>query len=111
MRPALQPRRTIGRHGFRREAVDGLLHRHRLLLLRTEPAHRDGPFDRLALADDEQHRHFGERMFAHLVGDLLVAQIAFDAQPAFAGERDQFTRIIVGLLGDRRDDDLQRREP
>ena len=32
------------------------------------------------LADDQQHRDFRQRVFAHLVVDLLVAQVEFDPQ-------------------------------
>ena len=50
-------------------------------------------------------------MFAHLVGDLLVAQVHLGAQPGLAGGGGQLHGVIVAVLRDRADDGLQRREP
>ena len=50
-------------------------------------------------------------MLAHLVIDLLVAQVAFDAQVARALRRDDdLARVGICVFGDG-DDGLQRREP
>ena len=60
----------------------GLIERHELLILAPQAAHGDGAGFGLALADDEDDRHLGERVFAHLVVDLLVAQIGSTRRPA-----------------------------
>jgi hypothetical protein len=50
-------------------------------------------------------------VFAHLVVDLLVAQIALDPQARRRQLRHDLMRIIVGIGDDRRDHRLHRREP
>src|SRR3954468_22590400 len=81
------------------------------LILRTKAPDRDGALGRLLAAEDEQHRHLGERMLANLVVDLLVAQVRRDPQARPAGGARELTRVAVRLRGDRRDDDLHRCEP
>ena len=46
-----------------------------------------GAFGRFLLADHEQRRDLGERVLAHLVIDLLVAQVALDAQAELCAPR------------------------
>ena len=86
----------------------GFIEPHRRLILRAKAPDRNGAFDGFLLAKDPKDRHLGERMLAHLIGDFFVAKIALDTKPALARRRDHLVSIIVGLLGDRRDDDLQR---
>src|ERR1700681_797014 len=50
-------------------------------------------------------------MLAHLVIDLLVAQIARRAQASTLRQRYRFAREIVGILRDGGDHGLYRREP
>ena len=60
--------------------------RHHLLLLAAEAPHRDRALLGLALADHQHHRRLGQRVLAHLVVDLLVAQIDLRrADPPAAG--------------------------
>ena len=58
-----------------------------------------------------ERRHFRKRMLTYLEIDLLVAQIRLDTQPRPARSRRHRACIIVGIVGDGRDDSLQRREP
>ena len=53
------------------------------LRVRAEAAHRDRVLGRLLAADGQQHRNLRQRVLAHLVVDLLVAQIDLDPQPRF----------------------------
>ena len=53
---------------------------HLLARVGAERAERDGALLRLALADDEQIGDLGEAVLAHLVVDLLVAEVGLDAQ-------------------------------
>ena len=62
-------------HCFGHDFLDRSVEGEHLLLLRSEPPHRDRPLLSLALADHEHHRHLGKRVLAHLVIDLLVAEI------------------------------------
>src|SRR3546814_1918794 len=77
----------------------------------AEGADRDGAFLGLALADDEQIGDFGEAVFADLVVDLLVPEVAFGADARRGELRHRILRIIVGVADDRRDHRLHRREP
>ena len=43
--------------------------------LLAEAAHRHGALLRLPLADRQDERHLGERVLAHLVADLVTAEI------------------------------------
>ncbi len=54
---------------------------------------------------------FWQRVLAHLVVDLLVAEIEFGAQARPRQVRVNLARVVVGVRGDRGDDDLRRREP
>ena len=54
--------------------------RHHLLRLRAQPAQRHLALLGLAAADDGDHRDLGQGVLAHLVADLLVAQVGLDAQ-------------------------------
>ena len=94
----------VRRRRFGDERIEDRVHRAGLLRLRSEPAHGNRPLGRLLAADDQHHRHFRQRMFPHLVVDLLVAKIDLGAQAAFSRGRDDFHRVIVRLLRDRRDD-------
>src|SRR3546814_3395218 len=69
----------------------------------AEGADRDGAFLGLALADDEQIGDFGEAVFADLVVDLLVPEVAFGADARRGELRHRILRIIVGVADDRRD--------
>jgi hypothetical protein len=57
------------------------------LLGRAEPAQGYRAFLGLALAHHQKHGHLGKGVLAHLIVDLLVAQIGFRAQarPAECG--------------------------
>src|SRR5271166_1405136 len=102
---------TIRRTSLCGERCYGVAERHRRLVGRSEPPDGYGALDALPLADDQQDGNFGVRMLPHFIGDLLIAQIALDAQAFLARRRDHVERVFVGLLGDRRDDDLQGRKP
>ena len=52
-----------------------------------------------------------QAVFAHLVVDLFVAQVGFDADARRFELRRGVLRIIVGIGHNRRDDRLHRREP
>jgi Undecaprenyl-phosphate glucose phosphotransferase len=67
----------------RRKRGERRIERHHALLVRAEPAHRHGAFRCFLAPDHEQDRHLGERVLAHLVVDLLVAQVELGAQAAF----------------------------
>src|SRR5579864_5773492 len=71
----------VWRYGFLGKHLERCIERHGLLLLAAQAADRDRALGGFLLADDEQHRHLRQRVLADLVVDLLVAQIAFDAQP------------------------------
>ena len=60
------------------------------MLLGAEPAQRDRAFFGLALADDQQQRDLGEAVLAHLVVDLLVAKVGFNANPGRGELRRDF---------------------
>ena len=81
------------------------------MILAAEPAQRDRSFLGLALADDEQQRDLGQAVFAHLVVDLLVAKVGFDANSGRGELRRDFLRIDVGIGHDGRDHRLDRRQP
>ena len=70
-RPAAPPRRRAPRARHRAAARSGLP---------AEAADRDRALGRFLAPDHEQRRHLGKRMLAHLVIDLLVAQVGLDAQ-------------------------------
>src|SRR3546814_3327309 len=65
----------------------------------------------LALADDEQIGDFGEAVFADLVVDLLVPEVAFSADARRDKLRHRVLGIIVGVRNDRRAHRLNGREP
>src|SRR3546814_17738474 len=77
---------AVGRHSIaevRRRRLgcqhrDRLGERHDALVVLAEGADRDSALLRLALADDEQVRNLGEAVLAHLIVDLLVAQVALE---------------------------------
>src|SRR5579883_3631611 len=73
-------RREVRRDGFVDERGQSRVEAHCPLLAGAEPADRDRSFARLLLPGDEQDRNLGQRVFAHLVADLLVAKIALDLQ-------------------------------
>ena len=65
----------------------------------------------VAFADDKQDGNLGKRMLAHLVADLLVAQVGLNPQPGRLGRRRDLARIAIGVVGDRRHDPLHRCQP
>src|SRR5688500_11306983 len=69
------PTPDVGRHGLVGQSAERLNEGNHLLVLLAEPPDRNGAFGRLLLAGHQQRRDLGERMLAHLVVDLLVAQI------------------------------------
>ncbi len=101
----------VGWHRFIPQKLDRGIKAHRLLLRRAEPAHVHRALLDLALAGNQDHRHLGKRVLAHLVGDLLVAQVALDPKSRIGEPLDDLPGIVVGLRHDRRDDDLHRRDP
>src|SRR3546814_1365803 len=72
---------------------DGFGERHDALAVVAEGADRDGAFLGLALADDEQIGDFGEAVFAVLVVDLLVPEVAFSADRS-----DEHTSELQSLM-------------
>src|SRR5262249_19848705 len=62
------------------KAADGFLERQHLLGVGAQAAQRHRSVLRLLAADDGDHRDLGQRVFADLVVDLLVAQVGLDAQ-------------------------------
>ena len=80
-------------------------------VVRNEPADGDRAFLRLPFPDHEQRRHLGQRMFADLVIDLLVARVDLGADAGLRQLRLHLPRIIVDLVDDGRDDRLHRRQP
>ena len=64
-----------------------------------------------AIANDQQVRDFRERMFAHLVVDLLIAEIASHANTSGFKLGDGLLAIIVSVGRDRRDHSLHRCKP
>ena len=66
----------VRRDRFRGKRCDRGIERKHPLFLLAEPADRDGALGRFLAADHQQRRNLGERMLAHLVIDLLVAQVA-----------------------------------
>src|SRR5262245_42438477 len=97
--------------GFGAKLLDGCGERQASLVLCAQAAQRHGALGDLALADREQHRNLREAVLAHLVVDLLVAQIRLGAQARAAELGNDFVRVRIRIRRDRRDDDLQRREP
>src|SRR5688572_18076337 len=97
--------------GVGAQLLDGRRQRQRGLVLRSETAQRHCAFGDLALADREDDGNLREAVLAHFVIDLLVAQIGLGAQARSGELRHDLLRIAVGIRGDRRDDDLQRRQP
>src|SRR3546814_14797684 len=65
----------------------------------------------LALADDEQIGDFGEAVFADLVVDLLVPEVAFSADARRGKLRPRVLCIIVGVRNDCPDHPLNGGEP
>jgi hypothetical protein len=63
------------------------------------------------LADDEDHRDLADRMFAHLVIDLLVAEIGLGAQSCLAQQVTDFQRVGVAFRRDGGHDNLRGCEP
>ena len=90
-------------HCFGRDCLDRVVEVEHLLLLDAEPPDRNRPLLRLALADHEHHRHLGERVLAHLVVDLLVAEVGLGAQPGAPQRLKHLAGIGVGVGDDRRD--------
>ena len=101
----------VGRHRFLGERLERRVERHDLLVFLAEAADRDRALGRFLLADHEQDRDLGEGVLAHFVVDLLVAQVAFDAQPKLSCGFDHLARKAVGIRGDGGDDRLHRRQP
>src|SRR5690606_1132688 len=101
----------IRRDRLVRQRGDGRVERDDALLLAAETADRDLALLGLTLADDEQYRDLAQRVLADLVVDLLVAQVAVDAQAGGAKLRDDVERVGVGVRHDRAHHHLQRRKP
>ena len=90
------------------ERGEGGVEAHDVLAFLAEAADRNRAVARLLAADHEQSRHLGERMLAHLVIDLFVAQVALDPQARALRGCDDLARILIGVLGDGGDHRLQR---
>ena len=88
----------IGRRRLVGQRAQSGIEAHARLLIRAEPAQRNRALRRFALADDHQDWDFGKRMFAHLIGDLLIPEIRLDSETRLARRRQNFDGIIVGVL-------------
>ena len=72
---------------------------------------RDGLRFGFARAEGNLDRHLLQGMFTHLVANLLVAQVGFDAQPGLAQRLGHVDRPLVGRPRYGRDHGLHGGEP
>src|SRR5699024_5794297 len=86
-------------------------HRHRAEILARARAHRHGAGLALAITHHQHVGHARHGVLANLVADLLVAQIAFGAQPSGAQSMSDFLRIVSLRIGDVEHLRLYRRQP
>src|SRR3712207_1507100 len=80
-------------------------------LLLAAPAHVDGAFPRLLVADDEQVRDLLTSVLPYLLLHAVLGVVHLDAQTP-AGERPLYLAGVAEVpVGYRDDDSLHRREP
>src|SRR5512139_1581772 len=85
----------VRRGRFRLEHCQRLSERHHPLALLAKRADCNRAFLGLALADHQQVRDLLQRVLAHLVVDLLVAQVGLDADARGLELRLDVARVVV----------------
>ena len=72
---------------------------------------RDRPLGLLARADRQEQGHLAQAVLAHLVVDLVGAGVRLGAHAGRLQPLDHLAGVAVGVVGDRRDHHLHRRQP
>src|SRR6476661_1191992 len=85
----------IGRHRFLGKRLERCVQRRDLLVFLAQPPDRDRTVGSFLFADNEQDGDLGEGVLSHLVVYLLVAEVAFGAQPMFSCRFDRLARKAV----------------
>ena len=67
------------------------------MILGAHAPERDRALLRLALSDDQQQRHLGEAVLAHLIVDLLVAKVGRDSDARGSELGRNLSGIIIGV--------------
>ena len=100
-----------GHRRFFFQCIECLVKCKDFLLLTAKTADRHGPCFGLALPDHYDNRDFGERMLPHFIIDLFIAQIGFDTQPGRLAGTGDLLGVFIALGRNRRNHNLNRRQP